>query len=80
MQRILRAARYDPQTVLIGEAPAPAAPEFSRLLRPPPPLPPPIDAAEDAYDGFDELSALAGGRAWGADGAWDGEGAGAGST
>src|SRR5688500_1463351 len=75
MQRILRAARYDPQTVLIGEAPAPAAPEFSRLHRPPPPLPPPIAAGDDPYDGFDELSALAGGRAWGSDGAWDGQGA-----
>jgi flagellar assembly protein FliH len=74
MQRILRAARYDPRTVLIGEV-APAAPEFSRLHRPPPPLPPPVDAGDDAYDGFDELSAVAGGRAWGSDGAWDAEGA-----
>jgi flagellar assembly protein FliH len=76
MQRIIRAARYEPQTVLIGEAPAaPGAHDFSRLHRPPPPLPPPVDAGDDRYDELDLVSAVAGGRSWSSDGAWGAEGA-----
>jgi flagellar assembly protein FliH len=73
MQRILRAARYEARSVLIGDAVAsPAELEISRLHRPPPPLPPSVDSTDDGYaDEFDIVSAVARGDRWESGTTWD---------
>ena len=73
MQRILRGARYEPDSVLIGDAPARrGVVDVSQLHRPPPPLPPPVDEPDDQYGrGFDVVSAVARGSPWTTGAAWD---------